>query len=122
MNQSFERCRGASLDGTSDSGCVCRRTPEGTRRNRPCLWRFPLSRNAILAGLLLGLERASGEVGITMMLGGNLDDRTNTLSLEILNCVLRRDFDAATALCVLLVGFATVVSELLLIVQAKTVF
>ena len=57
-----------------------------------------------------------------MMLGGNLDDRTNTLSLEILNCVSRGDFDAATALCVLLVGFATVVSELLLIVQAKTVF
>lgn len=83
---------------------------------------LPLSRNAILAGLLLELERASGEVGITMMLGGNLDDRTNTLSLEILNCVSRGDFDAATALCVLLVGFATVVSELLLIVQAKTVF
>ena len=83
---------------------------------------LPLSRNAILAVLLLGLERASGEVGITMMLGGNLDDRTNTLSLEILNCVSRGDFDAATALCVLLVGFATVVSELLLIVQAKTVF
>ena len=82
---------------------------------------LPLSRNAILAGLLLELERASGEVGITMMLGGNLDDRTNTLSLEILNCVSRGDFDA-TALCVLLVGFATVVSELLLIVQAKTVF
>lgn len=83
---------------------------------------LPLSRNAILAGLLLGLARASGEVGITMMLGGNIADRTNTLSLEIFNCVSRGDFDAATALCVLLAGFAAVVYGLLLVVQAKKVF
>ena len=45
-----------------------------------------------------------------------------SFSVEIFNCPTRGDFDAATALCVLLAGFAAVVSELLLIVQAKTVF
>lgn len=83
---------------------------------------LPLARNSIVAGLLLGLARASGEVGITMMLGGNIADRTNTLSLEIFNCVSRGDFDAATGLCVLLAGFAAVVYLLLLFVQSKKVF
>ena len=47
---------------------------------------------------LLGCARVSGEVGITMMLGGNISERTNT-SLEIFNAVSRADFDAANALC-----------------------
>lgn len=83
---------------------------------------LPLARNSIVAGLLLGLARASGEVGITMMLGGNIADRTNTLSLEIFNCVSRGDFDAATGLCVLLAGFAAAVYLVLLLVQSKRVF
>ncbi len=37
-----------------------------------------------------------------MMLGGNISERTNTLSLEIFNA----DFDAANALCLLLSLFA----------------
>ena len=41
----------------------------------------------------------TGEVGITMMLGGNIEDRTATVSLEIFNAVGRGDFDEATALC-----------------------
>ena len=60
---------------------------------------LPLVRGQILSGLLLGISRASGEVGITMMVGGNISDRTNTLSLEIWNAVSRADFDVATTLC-----------------------
>ena len=48
-----------------------------------------LIRTHILSGLLFVLTRASGEVGITMMLRGNLSGRTNTLSLEIFNAVSR---------------------------------
>lgn len=33
-----------------------------------------------------------------MMLGGNISELTNTLSLEIFNAVSRADFDAANAL------------------------
>lgn len=44
-----------------------------------------------------------------MMLGGNISERTNTLSLEIFNAVLRVDFDAANALCLLLSLLATVI-------------
>ena len=63
---------------------------------------LPIIRNSVAAGLLLGLARASGEVGITMMLGGNISDRTYTLSLEIFNSVSRGDFETATFLCLLL--------------------
>lgn len=63
----------------------------------------PLVRNTIASGLLLGAARAAGEVGITMMLGGNISGRTNTISLEIFNSVSRGEFDRAETLCLLLV-------------------
>lgn len=67
---------------------------------------LPLVRPSLAAALLLGCARVSGEVGITMMLGGNISERTNTLSLEIFNAVSRADFDAANTLCLLLSLFA----------------
>ena len=69
---------------------------------------LPTVRNAVLSAFLLGTARASGEVGITMMLGGNVSDKTNTLSLEIYNAVGRGDFDTATALCAVLAAVALV--------------
>ena len=63
-------------------------------------------RPSLAAGLLLGCACVSGEVGMTMMLGGNIAERTNTLSLEIFNAVSRADFDAANALCFILSLFA----------------
>lgn len=44
-----------------------------------------------------------------MMLGGNISERTNTLSLEIFNAVSHADFDAANALCLLLSLFAAII-------------
>lgn len=82
---------------------------------------LPLIRTHILSGLLLGLTRASGEVGITMMLGGNLSGRTNTLSLEIFNAVSRADFDAATALCLVLSAFTLLVFVLLEALRRRSV-
>lgn len=63
---------------------------------------IPQVGSSIASGLLLGVARASGEVGITMMLGGNIARRTNTLSLEIYNSVSRGEFDVAMKLCLLL--------------------
>ena len=59
----------------------------------------PLVRKPLAAAFILAAGRAIGEVGITMMLGGNIEDRTATVSLEIFNAVGRGDFDEATALC-----------------------
>lgn len=80
---------------------------------------LPTVRNAVLAAFLLGVARASGEVGITMMIGGNVADRTNTLSLEIFNAVGRGDFDTATFLCVVLAVLALVLYVLLELLRQK---
>ncbi len=56
----------------------------------PNLW------TGIAAGLTLGVGRGMGEVGISLMLGGNLVGKTDTLSLAIYNAVLDGDFHCAT--------------------------
>lgn len=81
---------------------------------------LPSIRNAVLAALLLGIARSSGEVGITMMLGGNIIDRTNTLSLEIFNAVGRGDFESATWLCLILALVALILYAALELVRSKT--
>lgn len=82
---------------------------------------IPLCSKILLAGLLLGLARASGEVGITMMLGGNISGRTNTLSLEIFNSVSRGDFDCAAFLCTILAVFAGLIYAALYFLQPKRI-
>jgi molybdate transport system permease protein len=62
----------------------------------------PQAAPVLASGLLLALARASGEVGITMMLGGNIIGRSNTLSLEIFNSVSYGEFDRAMYLCAIL--------------------
>ena len=48
-----------------------------------------------------------------MMVGRNLSGKTNTLSLEIFNAVSRADFDAATALCLVLSIFTILIFAVL---------
>jgi molybdate transport system permease protein len=60
---------------------------------------LPAIRRPVLAGWLLALCRSMGEVGVTLMLGGNIVGRTNTLSLEIYNCVFTGELDRAMVLC-----------------------
>ncbi|WP_419786660.1 molybdate ABC transporter permease subunit [Pseudodesulfovibrio sp.] len=63
-------------------------------------WRvlLPNIRRNVLAGWFLALGRSLGEVGITLMLGGNIIGKTNTLSLEIYNAVFSGEFDRALVL------------------------
>ncbi|WJS84388.1 molybdate ABC transporter permease subunit [Paracoccus sp. TOH] len=63
---------------------------------------LPNIRGALVVGLVLGTARALGEVGITLMLGGNIVGRTNTMSLEIYNAVFNGEYDRALVLSALL--------------------
>lgn len=63
---------------------------------------LPGIRKSVLAGLFLAFGRSMGEVGVTLMLGGNIIGRTNTVSLEIYNAVFSGEFDRALVLSVLL--------------------
>lgn len=74
---------------------------------------LPNTRRALAGGLLLGFGRSLGEVGITLMLGGNVIGRTATVSLEIYNAVTGGEFERAAVLSTLL-GAATLVAFALL--------
>lgn len=68
---------------------------------------LPNIRGAVIAGLILGTARSLGEVGITLMLGGNIIGKTNTMSLEIYNAVFNGEYPRALALSALL-GVASI--------------
>ena len=63
---------------------------------------LPNIKTGIVTGLLLAFGRSLGEVGISLMLGGNIIGRTETLSLAIYNAVFEGNFELATGLSVLL--------------------
>jgi molybdate transport system permease protein len=67
---------------------------------------IPSVRSSLAAGLVLAAARSLGEVGMTLLLGGNLMGRTNTLSLEIYNSVMDADFERAWMLCLILGGIS----------------
>ncbi len=70
---------------------------------------LPSIRRVILAGLMLSVGRSFGEVGITLMLGGNITRRTETVSLAIYNAVFEGNFEKAMLLSVLLGIFSILV-------------
>ena len=63
---------------------------------------LPSIKKTIISGLSLAFGRSLGEVGMTLMLGGNIVGKTNTLSLEIYNAVFSGEFDRAMALAAVL--------------------
>jgi molybdate transport system permease protein len=63
---------------------------------------LPSIRKSILIGLSLAFARSLGEVGVTLMLGGNISGKTSTISLEIYNAVFTGEYDRAFALVFLL--------------------
>lgn len=67
---------------------------------------IPHCKKSIAAGLFLATGRALGEVGVSLLLGGDIIGRTNTVSLEIYNAVFTGDFLRAG----LLSGLLAVVS------------
>lgn len=71
-------------------------------------WRveLPLARAGVAAGVILAGGRGLGEVGLSLMLGGNIAGRTETLSLAIYNHVLDGNLDCANTLSLWLAGMA----------------
>jgi len=80
---------------------------------------LPLLKNNIMAGALLASARILGEVGISLMIGGNIRDKTNTISLEIYNAVLDGDNRGALVLSVILMLFSVIVFSLIRILTRK---
>jgi len=61
---------------------------------------LPTIKNSLVVALLIATARALGEVGITLMLGGNIVGKTDTVSLAIYNAVFDGEYDFAMILVV----------------------
>lgn len=70
---------------------------------------LPSIKKSVISGLSLSFGRSLGEVGLTLMLGGNIVGKTNTLSLEIYNAVFSGEFERALALAAVLGLFSTLI-------------
>lgn len=65
---------------------------------------MPICKKTIITALILSTARVIGEVGISLMLGGNLIGKTDTISLAIYNAVLDGKTELALILsCILIV-------------------
>jgi molybdate transport system permease protein len=79
------RAARAAIEGVDPAFEQAARTM-GVSNWRVALWvTLPLARRGIAAGLTIGCARALGEYGATLMVGGDINGKTRTLSLAILD-------------------------------------
>lgn len=78
-------------------------------------------RFSILAGVVTGFGRAIGEVGAAMMLGGNIQGLTRTMTTAIALETSKGDFELGLALGLLLLIIAFAINLLLQLVSAKSI-
>ena len=74
-----------------------KRASEFIKRQSLCL------KKSVAAAFILAISRGLGEVGITLILGGNIIGKTDTISLAIYNAVYDGRSDQALALSLVLV-------------------
>ena len=74
---------------------------------------FSEVRFAVMAAVIMGFGRALGEVGIAMMLGGNIDGFTRTMTTAIALETSKGEFEFALALGLVLLTVAFLVNGLL---------
>lgn len=68
------------------------------------------TRFAVMAALVTGFGRAIGEMGIAMMLGGNIEDHTRTMTTAIALETSKGEFEFGLALGLLLLTIAFIVN------------
>ncbi len=83
---------------------------------------LPCIKKSVIAALLIALARALGEVGITLMLGGNLVGKTDTISLAIYNAVFDGEYRLALFLCAILIVISLTVFTALHFFQKEEPF
>jgi tungstate transport system permease protein len=81
----------------------------GASRARRTLWYAGEIRGSLLAGLLSAFGRAAGELGVALILGGNMKGETRTLTTAITLETEKGEYERAIALGVLLVALALAV-------------
>lgn len=76
-------------------------------------------RFSIIAAMIMGFGRAIGEVGVAMMLGGNIAGYTRTMTTAIALETSKGEFALALALGILLLGVALLINLALSALQSR---
>jgi molybdate transport system permease protein len=74
---------------------------------------MPLSRSGFLTAAILGFTHTVGEFGVVLMVGGNIPDKTQVVSVQIYNHVEALEYDQAHGLAGGLLVFSFLVLLLL---------
>jgi molybdate transport system permease protein len=84
-------------------------------------WRIelPLARNGVVSGLALSFAHTMGEFGVVLMVGGNIPDRTRTVSIAIFDKVQSFEEEAAGIMSLVLLIFSFVVVSLVYTMNKK---
>ena len=91
----------------------------GARNHQQILLILSELRFVILAAIITGFGRAIGEVGAAMMLGGNIQGSTRTMTTAIALETSKGDFELGLALGLLLLLIAFAVNLLLQLLESK---
>lgn len=78
-------------------------------------------RLGLMAAVVAGFGRAIGEVGVAMMLGGNIEGYTRTMTTAIALQTSKGEFELALALGILLLTVAFIVNGFLFRLQRKAI-
>ncbi|RVU54131.1 molybdate ABC transporter permease subunit [Anaerosphaera multitolerans] len=83
-------------------------------KNSTIFWKivFPLSRPGLISGVVLSFTRALGEFGATIMIAGNIEGRTQTISTAIYSAVQagNRPLAFRWSLIVVFISFTTIIT------------
>jgi molybdate transport system permease protein len=100
----------SAIEGTSDSLLEASMLMGRSRLQSEIFITLPLILSSLRTGILLSAARGLGEVGITLLLGGNIEGETETLSLAIYNAILEGDENLAMGITLVLVLFPLLLS------------
>ena len=79
------------------------------------------SRYALMTGIITGFGRAIGEVGIAMMVGGNIEGLTRTMTTAIALETSKGSFEFALSLGIVLLFIALIINVVLYYFQQKDI-
>ena len=80
---------------------------------------LPNIKATVISSLFLAFARSAGEVGITLIVGGNIVGRTETISLAIYNATLNGEYKTAAGFSAVLAIMAITIFILLRILKYK---
>lgn len=80
---------------------------------------IPLGYRKILSATILGIGRAFGEFGATILIAGNIPGKTRTLPLALYSAIESGDYSEANKILIILLIFSTIFLSIYIFVTKK---